>query len=250
MKLEQDTRFSDLTVTFSGQSLKVHKVQLYYYSDWFKTALDSDFQEGDSNNITLADDDPVALRAMFEHCYSQDYEKLESRCDEARKLLFDAKVLLVADKYQANSLLHVVRKKTKAALRLSVAELHQQGLLEALDFLYGNLTNSSCSDLLTWIPKYLGSKIFDLVGDEGFDQLLQKHGKLSYACARVMKESKPYGLTICPDCKASFTIVNHVKSSAGPQKRCPYCAGLAYACSDKALSEDKKGLAKVFVSLA
>jgi len=44
MEGETDPRFSDLTVTFSDKSQKVHKCYLYRYSGWFKTALDSDFK--------------------------------------------------------------------------------------------------------------------------------------------------------------------------------------------------------------
>jgi len=44
MEGQIDPRFSDLTVTFSEKSQKVHKFVLYKYSAWFKTALDSQFE--------------------------------------------------------------------------------------------------------------------------------------------------------------------------------------------------------------
>jgi len=51
----------------------VHKKVLCAQSDFFQKACEGGFQEASSGVIDLTEDDPDAVRAMVQFCYTVDY---------------------------------------------------------------------------------------------------------------------------------------------------------------------------------
>lgn len=94
--------YSDYTIECKDYTAKVHKLVLHVHSKFFATAFSSNFREGQAGNnvMQLPDDDPAVVRAMIDYFYSGRY----SPSGLASPLAFQAKVFVIADKYECDAL--------------------------------------------------------------------------------------------------------------------------------------------------
>ena len=186
-------------------------------------------QEGDADTITLKDDDPDAIRAMLEHCYSRNYKNVVERYQGDKGLLFHAHMLAVADKYQVASLLSDVEDEITKALQLSINDLRKARIYEAFDFIFEHLGNAECSTFVLSLPEILGNTLFTLAVEDTFNALMFKHGSLAYACSRVVfsvghPRTDAHGKDVCPSRKRSFTIIGYGNQSEDQVLNCPWCS--------------------------
>ena len=227
MELQENPPFSDLTIAFSTETQKVHKFMLYVYSDWFKAALDSDFkvcstampfwrhdltesQEGSAAIITLEDDDPHTVRAMLTHCYTRNYTDLQTTFRNDRGLLFDAQLLLLADKYDCAVLAADVEAAFKRESSKTLEELCALNLWAALDVIYGMPPAS----LTAGLRKVMMSKYFRflpaVLKHDEFDKLLSKHAELGHDFLASLKRAQLAWhdpIFTCESCATSFLLV-------------------------------------------
>ncbi|PCD21347.1 hypothetical protein AU210_016313 [Fusarium oxysporum f. sp. radicis-cucumerinum] len=71
-RLFDDGTYSDLTIVCDNHH-KVHKAIVCPRSEFFASACNGPFQEGESSVIHLAEDDPFAVKAMLHYLYHLDY---------------------------------------------------------------------------------------------------------------------------------------------------------------------------------
>lgn len=64
MAIKQDSPFTDLTLQFSDEIQRVHKVALYEYSGWFRAALTSEFQVCTHSSDTLTEPPSMLLNPL------------------------------------------------------------------------------------------------------------------------------------------------------------------------------------------
>ncbi|KAF2714398.1 hypothetical protein K504DRAFT_346949, partial [Pleomassaria siparia CBS 279.74] len=119
---------SDITIRYGEKSEKVfygHKQLLSSRSYWFEKAFTSSFQESEAKEITLHDDDPNALEAMFYHIYhettawDEDEGQEEDTSSSLQHLL---QVCRVADKYDCPEVLEFASTKVLRCLRLYLSK--------------------------------------------------------------------------------------------------------------------------------
>ncbi|KAK4542440.1 hypothetical protein LTR36_006692 [Oleoguttula mirabilis] len=65
---------SDVTVHFSGQSIKAHKIILSQGSEFFKSAFEGSFQESNTQIIHLQDDEAHAVKGLIAWLYGLHYD--------------------------------------------------------------------------------------------------------------------------------------------------------------------------------
>lgn len=108
------TPFSDYKLTCRKKTFEVHKVILHLNSDFFKKALSGDFREGqaETKSMPLLDDTPEMVHAMLEHFYWHDY----TVPSPGPTLTFQAKLLLMADKYGCSQLFEAVLPRLQSDL--------------------------------------------------------------------------------------------------------------------------------------
>ncbi|KAK5170355.1 uncharacterized protein LTR77_004942 [Saxophila tyrrhenica] len=112
---------SDVTINFSGHQLKAHKIVLSSASDYFQTAFEQRvFQEANTNEIHLQDDDPHALTGLIAWIYRKHYYGRGGYPDELPDRDFDleylADVHVTAKKY----LVHFAAQNFAGRLRYEV----------------------------------------------------------------------------------------------------------------------------------
>ncbi|KAM5526659.1 BTB/POZ domain-containing protein [Fusarium oxysporum f. sp. phaseoli] len=72
-QLFDDGTYSDLTIVCGDNHHKVHKAIVCPRSEFFASACNGPFQEGESSVIHLPEDDPFAVKAMLHYLYHLDY---------------------------------------------------------------------------------------------------------------------------------------------------------------------------------
>ncbi|CAG9996907.1 unnamed protein product [Clonostachys byssicola] len=71
--------YSDLTILCGGSQYKVHKALVCPRSSFFEAACRSNFKEAETGEISLPDDDPVAVEMMIRYFYFLDYTPPETK---------------------------------------------------------------------------------------------------------------------------------------------------------------------------
>nr|POF18015.1 hypothetical protein CFP56_13426 [Quercus suber] len=100
-KLLTTGKHSDFEIKCDDCVWAVHKVVISSHSPVFAKMCDAHFmvpsQEGGSNKVTLAEDDPRVVNAMIAFMYTAKY--VASNEDTLSGLVFDVRMAILADKY-------------------------------------------------------------------------------------------------------------------------------------------------------
>lgn len=86
---------TDLQLKSRSETFNVHKKVLCSRSEFFGKACEGEFKEASSGVIDLSKDDPDAVKAMLQFCYTTDY---------AYDAALHAKVYAIAEKYNIKPL--------------------------------------------------------------------------------------------------------------------------------------------------
>ncbi|KAK7214707.1 hypothetical protein V2G26_002710 [Clonostachys chloroleuca] len=71
--------YSDLTILCGGSQYKVHRALVCPRSSFFEAACRNNFKEAETGEISLPDDDPVAVEMMIRYFYFLDYSPPETK---------------------------------------------------------------------------------------------------------------------------------------------------------------------------
>ncbi|VUC32711.1 unnamed protein product [Clonostachys rosea] len=72
-RLFKNESYSDLTILCGGSQYKVHRALICPRSSFFEAACRNNFKEAKTGEISLPDDDPVAVKMMIRYFYHLDY---------------------------------------------------------------------------------------------------------------------------------------------------------------------------------
>lgn len=97
---------TDLQLKCRSETFNVHKQVLCSRSEFFWKACKGGFKEASSGVIDLSEDDPDAVKAMLQFCYTIDY---------AYDTALHAKVYAIAEKYNIKPLKDLARTKFEKA---------------------------------------------------------------------------------------------------------------------------------------
>ncbi|KAK5011825.1 hypothetical protein LTR60_004694 [Cryomyces antarcticus] len=143
-------KYSDLVVTCGRRAFKVHKTIICSQSKWFASACEGGFLEAESGVIDLDADDPNAVEAMLRFYYTSSYNEDDKIDAESGvvvpRMLLNARVYTVADKYNILELKNLSKAKFKLAVATS---LTNDGLQNALAKLYVLANRYSIVELRT-----------------------------------------------------------------------------------------------------
>ncbi|KAK3659701.1 hypothetical protein LTR56_001064 [Elasticomyces elasticus] len=105
-------KYTDLTIRCGDREWQVHKVVVCAQSPFFAKACDGSFKEAGEGVITLVEDDPRVVDAMFNYMYTFDYDESSNPdSTEMPQLVFDVYVLTLADKYDMPDLAQLATTK-------------------------------------------------------------------------------------------------------------------------------------------
>ena len=68
-KLLDSQKFTDFAIRCDGHDFSVHRVIIYYKSEYFRAVLDSDFREKVEGVLELKETTPAAVAAVVLYCY-------------------------------------------------------------------------------------------------------------------------------------------------------------------------------------
>jgi len=139
-------RHSDLTITCSGESFKVHKVLLDAASPVFSKMLSGPFREAvEVHGIIELHDDLDALQALIAHIYHDNYD--DSFAGEGSTMCFAVRVYAIADKYEVTKLQSLAADKLKS---LSKKPKDHPEFIAALNLINGctNPNDSTLDDIV------------------------------------------------------------------------------------------------------
>ena len=120
----KNSKFSDVTIKYGPDgslSFDGHRLVLSNSCKWFELSSNPGFLEAEARTITLKDDIPEALEALFEFCYLAQYTptregETELQVAKARYLQH-ACVFVTADKYMADQLADFAAKQLAEHIR-------------------------------------------------------------------------------------------------------------------------------------
>jgi len=201
--------------------------------------IKSDVQEKEASSaaIHLEDDDPTLIRAMLDHCYSRDYPAVQSKYRGYHGLLFDARLLNLADKYMCPSLakdigLAIVREVCSKDLK----ELEDLQLYAALDVVYDLPSSSLVEDVRKlFMRKCVHALRFTDISFK-FQNLLDKHPELGRDYLQSFREASHLewkNPSSCISCRRVLlvistgggTAISNLKHGAlsTSYTHCPFC---------------------------
>ena len=174
-KLLQSGEFSDFEFTIGERKFPVHKAILHSRSPYFKAMFMQDFEEKVTNSVPIEDIDADMFTELLEYLYTS---KLPELTDEIKAI----EVLIIADKYQLDSLKTIAENELSAKMTaesmfnlLMVADTYNAAVLKtnAMKFIASEATSM---DILKALfenelfgrkqSKTLMSAMRDLVKDE------------------------------------------------------------------------------------
>ena len=175
--------------------------------------------------INLEGDDPKLVSAMLVHCYSQDYPAVQKAYRGSQGLVFDAQMLVLADKYVCPTLAKDIEAGFVRELSgRSLYELQALNGLAALDAFYclpsGSLAGGTQKAFLQHtvhtLPLILPGSIGNAEFSE-FSKLLTKHPQLGSDHLQSICDTvrpcwrSPYE---CSACKNVFLVLMKNSSHA------------------------------------
>ncbi|KAH7012085.1 uncharacterized protein B0I36DRAFT_299993 [Microdochium trichocladiopsis] len=109
--------YSDLTIASTTKEYAVHRAIICTRSEFFAGWCRSRFKEVDAGILSLPDDDPSVVDAMIRYFYHLDYDVPVKRPQGQgdTRLLFNAKMYTLADKYLIHGLKDLAVSKFKSA---------------------------------------------------------------------------------------------------------------------------------------
>lgn len=218
LSLFDDARYSDLTVKFGTESVKAHKLVLVQSLEYFDKLIGGGFKasrglsmhpqvihadfkkEGRKDEVELAGDDPVAVRAMLRFLCNLDYDRTDNfdqdspDAEKWQKLCTHAHVYAAAEKYNIEALRQTVAGNMADLLD---TDFERADLLSALNIIWTSTVASDvharplfarfCAEEL---PSLSESDLFKKILREtelGTDVLLVLAGKPRITAMRILQ---------------------------------------------------------------
>ncbi|TVY90574.1 hypothetical protein LAWI1_G002952 [Lachnellula willkommii] len=242
-------KYSDMTIICKGKTFKVHQCIVCLQSKPLAAAMDGKFKEGTSKEIDLEDDQPDIVEKMLLYMYTSDYsdgiqpttaDSTETTTtpakDSSRKkgnkairfvpsstpdpppgptqfsadaLLTNARVFVIADKYDIQGLKQLATKKYETAVpnAWNCAEF-----VGSLKLLYEE-TLESDRVLKDVAVKTAGKHVNDLVDRGEFAALCKVNGELGFDILKASLTAKTLpakncgpSTPSCPTCQRNFFV--------------------------------------------
>lgn len=210
--------FTDLQLKSRSETFNVHKKVLCSRSEFFGKACKGGFKEASSGVIDLSEDDPEAVKAMLQFCYTTDYTY-----DTA----LHAKVYAIAEKYNIKPLKDLARTKFETA---ADRDWDSPYFPTTIDFVYTS-TPPNDRGLRDIVVKLSRDHLKSLLYRPGFESMMEDNGDFgkdlvkaiayrvdiepgaaTYKCGACGKLTaawlNPNQSIACPSCGAYYTYAS------------------------------------------
>jgi len=176
---------------------------------------------------------------MLDHCYSRDYPAVQSKHRGAQGFVFDARLLILADKYICPSLAKDIQAAfVREASDQTLEQLEKIGVYAAIDIIYGLPSNSLVEGARNAFIEQCVHVLPVTTDDGDFHSLTGKHPRLMSDCLRSLCKVTRLSWNIsssCSECDSKFLVVEkpcakpaftaHARDCAYEVRHpyCPFC---------------------------